>query len=109
MFICYFRTLITQNKAMKALKIRILIVSAFTLFLIGCNSVPKDDPFKYEEGEIVYYTIDNIPMLVHKQIYKNSKKQYEVVFKNEEGFLQYNTVNEEEILSTPFSGKEETE
>lgn len=86
---------------MNALKITILSIGFFTFLFVGCKSVPTDDPFKYEQGEIVYYTIDNIPMLIHKQIYKKNKKQYEVIFKNEQGLIQYNTVNEEEILATP--------
>lgn len=79
-----------------------VLVSA-SVFLTSCKSVPKDDPFIYSKGEIVYYKINNVPMLVDKQIYKSGKKMYRVVFKNEEGFLMYNTVNEDEILSSPLS------
>ncbi len=92
---------------MKSLKLTFLVVATFSFLLVGCGSVPKDDPFKFAEDEVVYYTIDNVPMLVQKQIYKKGQKQYRVVFKNEEGFLQYNTVNEAEILSTPSSTKSE--
>jgi hypothetical protein len=86
---------------MRGLKLALLSFTIISFLFIGCNSVPKDDPFKFSEGEVVYYAIDNVPMLVEKQIFKKGKKQYRVVFKNEEGFLQYNTVAEEEILSTP--------
>jgi hypothetical protein len=77
----------------------ILVVSIF--LLIGCAAKHPPEDFKYDIGEVVYYKIDNIPMLIDKRIYKKGQKKYKVVFKNEEGLLLYNIVLEHEILSAP--------
>lgn len=73
------------------------------LILASCGSLPAGESFKYDKGEVVYYKVDNVPMLVDKTIYKNGKKTYRVVFKNEDGVLQYATVEESEILVSPTS------
>lgn len=86
---------------MKAIKIALLILITSGFFLVGCNSLPKGESFKYSEGEIVYYRIDNVPMIIDKQIYKNGEKKYKVVFKKDDGYLHYNTVKEEDLLKTP--------
>lgn len=78
------------------------VILFFLVFgLISCNSLPSGDSFKYAKGEVVYYKIDNVPMLVDKPIYKNGEKKYRVVFKNDDGMLQYATVSESEIIISP--------
>lgn len=73
-------------------------------FLFSCDPVkklPEGEEFQYDVGEVVYYKIDNMPMLIDKRMYKKNKKMYKVVFKNEAGQLLYNVVSEHEILAAP--------
>ncbi len=86
---------------MKQLKVIIFGFVASIVFLTACSSLPKSEEFKYSQGEIVYYVIDNVPMLIDKQVFKNEQKSYKVVFKNEEGAVVSNTVKEEEIQTSP--------
>lgn len=65
------------------------------------GGLPEGEEFAYEVGEIVYYKVDHMPMLIEKQVYKKKKKIYEVVFKDKDGHLLYNEVPEDELLATP--------
>lgn len=65
------------------------------------SGLPEGEEFNYQVGEIVYYKADNMPMLIEKQVYKKNLKKYDVVFKNKDGHLLYNTVLEEELLAAP--------
>ena len=86
---------------MKSVKLFISAI-VIALFLVSaCKSLPEGDGFKYARGEVVYYTIDNVPMLVDKQVFKNGQKKYKVVFKNEAGILATNLVNADELKSSP--------
>ena len=72
--------------------------------MASCDPVkklPEGEEFQYDIGEVVYYKIDNMPMLIDKRMYKKGKKMYKVVFKNEDGQLLFNVVSEHEILSAP--------
>jgi hypothetical protein len=75
-----------------------------SIFLASCSSSGKlaeGDSFKYKVGEIVYYKVDHMPMLIEKQLVSKGTKQYKVVFKNQDGELLMNVVNETELLPTP--------
>jgi hypothetical protein len=75
-----------------------------SLLLASCflgGKLPEGEEFSFEEGEIVYYKVDNMPMLVEKQIVKKKTKYYKVIFKNAEGHLMENVVSEAELSSTP--------
>ena len=75
-----------------------------TLVLSSCflsSKLPEGETFNYEIGEVVYYKVDNMPMLIDKQIVKKGEKYYKVLFKNSEGTLMENEVSESELMSTP--------
>lgn len=72
------------------------------LFLLAAscasNKLPEGRSFKFDVGEVVYYKIDQMPMLIDKQMVKNGQPMYKVVFKDSEGILKFNIVAEHEIL-----------
>ncbi|MBD79306.1 MAG: hypothetical protein CL840_10325 [Crocinitomicaceae bacterium] len=78
-----------------------LAVSFFLISCIGSGKLPKGETFKYQEGEVVYYKVDQHPMLIEKQIVKKGEKFYKVIFKNESGELMENEIKEDDLLSTP--------
>jgi len=82
-----------------------LFFIALSLFISQSCSIlgglPDGEGFSYQVGEIVYYKPDNMPMLIEKQVYKKNEKKYDVIFKNKDGQLLYNTVLEEELLASP--------
>lgn len=81
-----------------------IFIALITLTLSSCglmNRLPEGESFKYEVGEIVYYRVDHMPMLIEKQMVKKKRKLYQVVFKNKEGQLLYNEVAEDDLLATP--------
>ena len=65
------------------------------------GKLAEGDSFKYNVGEIVYYKIDHMPMLIEKQVVVKGAKQYKVVFKNKEGELMMNVIDEVDLLATP--------
>lgn len=74
------------------------------LSIVACDPakrLPEGEEFQYNVGEVVYYKIDNMPMLIDKRMYKKKQKMYKVVFKNENGQLLFNIVSEHEILAAP--------
>ena len=74
------------------------------MFLTSCLSsgkLPEGETFKYDEGEIVYYKVDQHPMLIEKRMVKKGVKYYKVIFKNKEGELLENEISEEDLLSSP--------
>jgi hypothetical protein len=77
---------------------------ALLLFLLtaGCSSskLPEGREFKYDVGEVVYYKVDNMPMLIDKRLVKNGQPMYKVVFKDGDGILKFNVIAEHEILDT---------
>ncbi|MCH9822020.1 MAG: hypothetical protein K0U33_01525 [Bacteroidetes bacterium] len=87
----------------KTLLITISIVALQACSMLG--GLPEGEEFNYEVGEIVYFKADHMPMLIEKQVYKKKQKKYDVVFKNKDGHLLYNTVPEEELLATPPSNR----
>lgn len=65
------------------------------------SKLPEGEEFSYHEGEVVYYKVDHMPMLIEKQIVKKGEKYYLVIFKNAEGVLMENTLPETELQDTP--------
>lgn len=75
----------------------LVTLSSCSLF----SKLPDGVEFSYHEGEVVYYKVDNMPMLIEKQIIKKGEKFYLVIFKNSDGVLMENTLPEEELQDTP--------
>jgi len=82
---------------------RIILFAIVALFFASCNSskLPEGESFEYAEGEVVYYKIDNMPMIIKDRIYKNGRKIYNVYFKDENGFLVTSEVFEHELVNMP--------
>ncbi len=93
----------TMIQLARSTSIFMLIVIIQSCAAIG--GLPDGEEYAYQVGEVVYYKTDHQPMLIQKQLYKKKKKQYEVVFKNEEGELLYNTVLEDELIGAPPENK----
>jgi hypothetical protein len=79
------------------------ILLPFLLLTAACASsrLPEGREFKYDVGEVVYYKVDQMPMLIDKKLVKNGQPVYRVVFKDAEGILKYNVIAEHEILDAP--------
>lgn len=77
-----------------------ILLLGLILTLFACSATKNID-YKFDVGEVVYFKIDNVPMLIDKRMGKKNNKQYRVVFKNESGVLQYATVDESEIVLYP--------
>ena len=99
-------TLLLESKAYSIMKqpVKLFFITISLAILQSCamlGGLPEGEEFNYQVGEIVYYKADNMPMLIEKQVYKKNLKKYDVVFKNKDGHLLYNTVLEEELLAAP--------
>jgi len=67
---------------------------------MSSGKLPEGQSFKYNEGEIVYYKVDQHPMLIEKCVVKKGVKYYKVIFKKD-GELMENEISEEDLLSSP--------
>jgi hypothetical protein len=82
----------------------LLLTGLLSLTFSSCflsGKLPEGESFNFEEGEIVYYKVDQMPMLVEKQIVKKGEKYYKVLFKHADGHLMENVLPEKELSSTP--------
>lgn len=82
---------------------RIIIVILALCVITACsgNKLPEGETYEYAEGEVVYYKIDNMPMIVKERIYKDGRKMYNVYFKDENGFIVTSEVFEHELVNLP--------
>lgn len=82
---------------------RLLIILFSVVLLAACsgNKLPEGETYEYAEGEVVYYKIDNMPMIVKERLYKNGRKMYNVYFKDENGFIVTSEVFEHELVNLP--------
>lgn len=93
---------------MNSFKKILLLGFSLSLFLASCISsgkLPEGESFKYSEGEIVYYKVDQHPMLIEKQVVKKGVKYYKVIFKNKDGELLENEISEDDLMSSPPSNR----